>query len=98
VLNETLKVWTFDRDVGPDVAARVALDQLEIPDLEVVLVSERRDVITVQVVEGAVSDVSDVLYVSDRGLYEVLRSETWPPIAVGDAPRVLLTLKAWPSA
>ena len=98
MLNETLKVWTFDRDVGPDVAARVALDQLEIPDLEVVIVSERRDVITVQVVEGGVSDASDILYVSDRGLYEVLRSETWPPVAVGDAPRVLLTLKAWPSA
>lgn len=98
MLNETLKVWTFDRDVGPDVAARVALDQLEIPDLEVVLVSARRDVITVQVVDGGVSDAADVLYVSGRGLYEVLRSETWPPAAAGDDPRVLLTLKAWPNA
>jgi hypothetical protein len=98
VLNETLKVWTFDRDVGPDVAARVALEQLEVPDLEVVLVSARGDVVTVQVVDGVVSDPADVMYVSGRGLYEVLRSEAWPPAAPGDAPRVLLTLKAWPSA
>ena len=26
-----------------------------------------------------------------RGLYEVLRSEAWPPAAPGDAPRVLLS-------
>jgi len=99
VLNETLKVWIFDRDVSPDIAAQAALDQLEIPDLEVVLLSVRGDVIAVQIVDGAVPDATaDILCVSGRGLYEVLRRETWPPAAAGDAPRVLLTLKAWPSA
>ncbi len=98
MLNDALKVWTFDRGVGPDIATRVALDQLEVPDLEVVLVSMRGDVITVQVVEGALSDAGDVLYVAGRGLYELVRSEAWPPATAEGAPRVLLTLKAWPSA
>jgi hypothetical protein len=98
VFNETLKVWAFDRGIGPDVVARVSPDQLEVPDLEVVLVSTRGDVIAVQVVDGGISDPSDVLYVSGRGLYEMLRTETWPPATEDGSPRVLLTLKAWPSA
>jgi len=98
VLNETLKVWKFDRDVAPDLAARVALDQLGVADLEVVLLSTRGDVITVQVVDGDMNDADEVLYVSGRGLYEVVRNESWPPATDGAPPRVLLTLKAWPSA
>lgn len=98
VLNDTLKVWTFNRDVAPDIATRVALDQLEVADLEVVLLSTRRDVITVQVVEGEMSNPDEVLYVSGRGLYELVRKEGWPPATAGAPPRVLLTLKAWPNA
>ncbi len=94
-LNETLHVWEFDREVAPRVAAKVALDQLEPPDLEVVLLASRGDVMTVQVVDGVVSDAESVLYVAYRGLYEILRSEEWPP-REGGAPRVLLTLRAWP--
>ncbi len=97
MLNETLRVWTFDRDITPDVASR-ALEQRDVPDLEVVLVSARGDVVTVQVVDGAIGDPDDILYVAGRGLYELLRSETWPPATAGGAPRVLLTLKAWPNA
>jgi len=98
VLNETLKAWTFDRAVAPDVAARMALDRLEVADLEVVLLSTHGDVIAVQVVEGGMSDPDDVLYVAGRGLYEVVRTEVWPPATAGGSSRTLLTLKAWPSA
>ena len=97
-MRETLAVWEFDREIGVDLATRTALDQLEPPDLEVVLLAVRGDAITVQVVEGAVSDTDSVLYVAGRGLYEVLRSEAWPPVNPDGSPRVLLTLKAWPSA
>jgi hypothetical protein len=94
---ETLDAWEFDRELGPQLAAGVALDQLAPADVEVVQISARGDVITVQIVEGAVLDPASVLYVAGRGLFEILRLEAWPPVAGGEA-RVLLTLKAWPAA
>ncbi len=97
MLRETLGVWEFDKELAPALAARVALDQLEPPDIEVLLLSSRGDVITVQVVEGAVSDPATVFYVQRRGLYELVRAEEWPPVS-GAQPRVLLTLRAWPQA
>jgi hypothetical protein len=96
-VSETLDAWEFDREVAPQLAAGAQLDQLAPADLEVVQISSRGDVITVQVVEGAVLDPASVLYVARRGLFEILRLEAWPPLAGGDA-RVLLTLKAWPAA
>ncbi len=95
MIHETLHVWEFDREVAPGVAGKVSLDQLEPPDLEVVLLAIRGDVITVQVIDGSVCDPGSVLYVARRGLYEILRSEEWPP-REGGAPRVLLTLRTWP--
>jgi hypothetical protein len=97
-MRETIAVWEFDREIGVELATRAALDQLEPPDLEVVLLATRGDAITVQVVEGSVSDSDSVLYVAGRGLYEVLRSEAWPPVEPEGPPRVLLTLKSWPGA
>ncbi len=94
-MRETLSVWEFDRELAPGLAARVAPDQLEPPDLEVVLLARRGDVITVQVVEGAVSDPESVLFFPSRGLYEILRVEEWPPVGDGGR-RVLLALRAWP--
>ena len=94
---EPLHAWEFERDIGLEIVTRVALDQLEPPDLEVVLIATRGDVITVQIVEGALADPKSVIYVAGRGLYEILRSEQWPPVAAGGAPRVLLTLRAWPN-
>ncbi len=96
-MRETIAVWEFDRELGAELATTTALDQLEPPDLEVVLLATRGDAITVQVVDGSVSDSDSLLYVAGRGLYEVLRSEAWPPLQPGGPPRVLLTLKAWPS-
>ena len=96
-MHETLSVWEFEKEVAPDLAAQVALEKLEPADLEVVLLSTRGDVITVQVVDGSLSDPESVLYVARRGLYELVRSEEWPPLEDG-APRVLLTLRAWPNA
>jgi hypothetical protein len=55
--------------------------------------------ITVQVVAGRdVTDRLAPLYVEKRELYEIVRVEHWPPLAHGSPPRVLITLKAWPSA
>src|SRR5512132_2525256 len=93
----TIAAWEFDREIGAGLATRTALDQLEPPDLEVVLLATRGDVITVQVIDGSPSDTDSVLYLADRGLYEILRTEAWPPVQQGGSPRVLLTLKAWPS-
>jgi hypothetical protein len=98
VTTEPLHAWEFDRDIGLEVAARVALDQLEPPDLELVLIATRGDVITVQIVEGTLADPASALYVASRGLYEILRTELWPPVTAGGEPRVLLTLRAWPNA
>ena len=97
MIAEPLHAWEFDRAIGADVAAHAALDQLEPPDLEVVIVAARGDVITVQIIEGMLSDVASVLFVAGRGLHEILRTEQWPPLAAGGAPRVLLTLRAWPN-
>ena len=92
-----ISVWEFDRDVDLGLAARVAIEQLHAPDLEAVLVSTHGDVITLQVLEGTVSDPESVLYVARRGLYEIARAEECLS-ADGDAPRVLLTLRVWPNA
>ena len=42
-MRETLAVWEFDKVVASGLAARVALDQLEPPDVEVVLLTSRGD-------------------------------------------------------
>jgi hypothetical protein len=92
---DVIGLWEFDRDVDVAVAARVAIEQLEAPDLEALLISTEGDVITLRVLEGTISDPESVLYVARRGLYAIARAEERPS-SVGAAPRMLLTLRAWP--
>jgi hypothetical protein len=89
-------VWLYDRDddASRRGAAIVAMDRLEEPQLDVEVLATRGDHLTVQVVRGALEDPTAILYVEQRGEFELVRVERWP--AVGGPPRVLLTLRAWP--
>jgi hypothetical protein len=87
-----LPAWTFDRDVDPGIAARVVLDQLEDPDLEVALVASHRDETVVEVVEGDPADAA-TLYVATLGLFDIVQSEVRSSCVMGGPPRLLLTLR-----
>lgn len=90
-------VWLYERDDDESRrgAAIVAMERLEEPQLEVEVLATRGDHVTVQVVRGALEDPTAILYVERRGEYELVRVERWP--AASGPPRVLLTLRAWPS-
>ena len=69
---------------------------MEPPDLELVLAANRGDHITVQVLGGEPPLPDGFVYVAKRGLYEIRRAEKWPALPGTDAPRILLTLRAFP--
>ncbi len=50
--DERLAAWGFERDIPHDLAIDAALHEVEPPDLLFVLVANRGDHITVQVLEG----------------------------------------------
>lgn len=91
-----LQAWGFDREILHELAMDTALHEVEPPDLELVLVANRGDYITVQVLKGEPPLPDGSVYVAKRGLYEILRAEKWPALAGAVAPRVLLTLRAFP--
>jgi len=87
----------FERGIPSDLAARVARHEVEPPDLSLVLVANRGDSITVQVVDGSPPRPGGFIDVKARGLYEIARAEEWPAVAGGNGPRLLLTLRAFPA-
>jgi hypothetical protein len=91
-MTRPLPAWTFDRDVDAGIAARVVLDQLDDPDLEVVLVASRRDETVVEVVEGDPADAA-TLYVARLGLFDIVQSDVRSSCVIGGPPRLLLTLR-----
>jgi hypothetical protein len=94
--DECVKAWGFERDIPYQLAIDAALHQVEPPDLGLVLIANRGDHITVQVLEGNPPLPDGFVYVDKRGLYEIVRAERWPAVQVGRAPRLLLTLRAYP--
>ena len=94
---EPVAAWGFDREIPYDLAIRAALHEVEPPDLTLALVAERSDYLTAQVVSGAAPLPDGWVYVKARGLFEITRAETWPATAAGGGPRVLLTLRAYPT-
>jgi hypothetical protein len=89
----TIGLWEYprDNDDGLRAAARVALDRLIEPDMDAVMVSARADHVTVQIVRGKLEHPRSILYVEQRGTFEIIRTELWP------GARALLVLRAWPS-
>jgi hypothetical protein len=81
--------WEFDRDVPGVVAVRCALDRVEPPTMRVLVTSSTGDTITVDLLEGALSDPDSLVYVERRGLFEVARVEA--------LRRPRLVLRAFPS-
>jgi hypothetical protein len=86
----SVAAWVFDRE-DPD-AGLVAGDEQAEPELELATVSERGDVVTMQVTRGELRDPRSLLQVEGRGLFEILRIEPWP------GRRTLLVLKRWRDA
>jgi hypothetical protein len=86
-------LWVYDREDSERILASavIAQDLVTAPDLEALLVSARGDHITVQVVAGQLEDPRAILYVEQRGTFEIFRTEMWP------GGRSLLVLRAWPA-
>jgi hypothetical protein len=94
MINEAvLSAWPVDR-LALDVRLLVAAAQegkLGKAQLQLRLVADRGDSVTVQVAEGtAPAEPGALLYIQGRGTFRQVRSERWP------GGRVLLTLAAWP--
>jgi hypothetical protein len=66
-----LGVWEFDREVDLRHATICALDQVEPPDMQVVIVRSTGDTVTVRVLDGHLADPESLLYVEHRGLFEI---------------------------
>jgi hypothetical protein len=89
---DLLGLWEFPASFPLAKITEIAHGRLAPPDARAVLVSSRGDVITVQLVEGRLTEGGDFLvYVGGRGAFEVIRREAWP------GGRALVILKAWPS-
>lgn len=87
----TLEVWEFPEGFELDAIVAIVDDRLTPPDVRAHLVSERGDVLTLQLVEGKLTPhVRMPVYVRGRGAFDVVRREHWP------RGRVLLTLRARP--
>lgn len=85
-----IDAWSFPRGFDVASVALVARDGRTPPDVRGRVVSERGDVITLQVVSGKVPTPAEfLLYLAGRGAQEILRREEWP------GGRVLLTLRSW---
>lgn len=93
MIDAAIGLWEYPGDDADGLrdAARIALDRLFPPDLDGVIVSARADSITVQVVRGELGDPAAILYVENRGTFEILRVEERP------GARTLLVLRAWPA-
>jgi hypothetical protein len=97
VTEERLRAWGFERTIPADLAIDAVLHEVEPPDLELVLVANRGDYITVQVLRGEPPLPDGFIYVAKRGLFEIVRAERWPAMPGGSDTRLLLTLRAYPS-
>jgi hypothetical protein len=87
-----LDAWVFPHDFALRSITEIAMGKLTPPDLRVLLISSRADVLAVQVAQGETPPHPNMrLYVGGRGAFEILRREPWPE------GRELLTLSAWPS-
>ncbi len=90
-----LCVWEFEREADLRLATLCALDQVEPPDMHVVVMSSTGDTVTARITSGRLIDPESLLYVERRGLFEILGTEAWTP---SDEPgRTLLRLRAFPS-
>jgi hypothetical protein len=99
VISPLVDVWAFHGDDDGAKVTVVALDRLRPADFRAALVSDRSDVITLQVVEGhwpkrATADA--LFYVERKGRFAIVRREVWPG-KDGGPPRLLLTMRAFPS-
>jgi hypothetical protein len=86
-----LSVWSVPEGTDLSAMIEIAHGRLLPPDFRAHLLSSTGDTITVQVVDGAPPLDDELLYIEQRGAFEVLRREVWPE------GRVLLTLSAWPN-
>jgi hypothetical protein len=92
VTDELLELWEFPESFDLGSITIIAQDQRTPADARAKLVSSRGDIITVQLVDGRLTEHVDLrVYVRGRGAFEVLRREVWP------GGRVLVTLSAWPA-
>jgi hypothetical protein len=92
VTDELLDLWEFPDSFDLGSMTIITQDHRTPADARAKLVSSRGDIITVQFVEGRLTEhVEFRVYVGGRGAFEVLRREAWP------GGRVLVTLRAWPS-
>ena len=89
-----LDVWEFERDDDPVEAAGIAGNHMVPPDFRALLLADQGEVITVQVVQGALRSPDSVLYVERRGPHDVLRRAEWLPAPGESRGRSLLTLRA----
>ena len=95
----TLRVWEFDQDVDLGAAARTVLHDLEPYRFRAEMLRNVSDTVVLQVVgPGApTGDPHAIFYVERQGTFVLARREDWPPSGEGFRPRVVLTLRAFPS-
>lgn len=99
MIGTVVEAWEFDP--GCDVAdvMQLAAERVAPPSFSGVVLSTRGDALTVQVVHGSPSgDPMSLFYLSGHGAFALARVEAWPPLPGRTAPRLLITLAAYPPA
>lgn len=96
---DVVNVWEAHRDEDTAELTRATQDGTREPSFRALIISSSGDTLGLQVVGDDLpgGDEDTILCVGDRGTFELVRVERWPPTAGTKKPRVLLKLKAWPA-
>ena len=97
MIGTRVEAWEFDP--GCDVAdvMQLAAARVAPPSFTGLLLSTRGDALTLQLTEGGPSgDAHSLFYLAGHGAFALARVEAWPPLPGRQAPRLLVTLTAYP--
>jgi hypothetical protein len=94
-----VRVWEARRDEDMAELTRATQDGKREPSFRALVISSTGDTLGLQIVGDELpgGGPDTILYVGDRGTFELVRVERWPALPGEKRPRVLLKLKAWSS-
>ncbi len=93
-LNQLVNGWTYQENMDPEQASADARRRPDNPDVEMLVISRARDVITADVLWGRITADRRSVYVGDGGLYDIVELTQYPPVHANLPALARVTMKA----